>query len=47
MAKIRIPATVWIVCLIAALLVFPFVAKSQYQQHVMVMTLMAAITASS
>lgn len=47
MTKIRIPASVWIVGLFLALLVFPFIAKSQYQQHVMVMTLMAAVTASS
>jgi ABC-type branched-subunit amino acid transport system permease subunit len=47
MTKIRIPASIWTVGLFVALLVFPFVAKSQYQQHVMVMTLMAAVTASS
>lgn len=47
MTKIRIPASVWIVGLLAVLLVFPFITKSQYQQHIMIMTLMAAVTASS
>ncbi|HET7143005.1 MAG TPA: branched-chain amino acid ABC transporter permease, partial [Anaerolineales bacterium] len=47
MTKIRLPASIWIVGLFLVLLVFPFITKSQYQQHVMVMTLMAAVTASS
>ena len=47
MTKIRIPTSIWIVGLLLVLLVFPFITKSQYQQHVMVMTLMAAVTASS
>jgi len=47
MTKIRIPASIGTVGLLLLLLVFPFITKSQYQQHVMVMTLMAAVTASS
>ncbi|MBI1795221.1 MAG: branched-chain amino acid ABC transporter permease [Chloroflexi bacterium] len=47
MKKIRIPAPVWTVGLFIALLAAPFAARSQYQQHIMVMTLMAAVLASS
>ena len=47
MNSIRIPASVWTVGLLAILLVYPFITNSQYQQHIMVMTLMAAVTASS
>ena len=37
----------WIVIALIALLIFPLVQKSQYYQHVMVMTMMAAVLASS
>ena len=47
MTKIRIPALILTVGLLIALLIFPFITQSQYQQHVMIMTLMAAVTASS
>jgi len=39
--------TLWIVIALTALLVFPLIQKSQYYQHVMVMTMMAAVLASS
>src|SRR5574341_2658278 len=38
---------VWIVLALVGLLVFPFVQRSQYYQHVIVMTMMAAVLASS
>jgi len=47
MEKIRIPKFVLPVVLLGILLVYPLVEKSQYYQHIMVMTLMAAIMASS
>jgi ABC-type branched-subunit amino acid transport system permease subunit len=47
MKKTRIPASLWIVGLFIFLIIYPFLARSQYQQHVMVMTLMAAVMASS
>jgi ABC-type branched-subunit amino acid transport system permease subunit len=37
----------WIVIALIALLIFPLIQKSQYYQHVMVMTMMAAVLASS
>lgn len=47
MSRLRIPAPLWIGVLFLALLLFPLVQRSQYYQHVMVMTLMAAVLASS
>ena len=43
----RIPAWVWVGGVLIALFVFPLVQHSQYYQHVMVMTMMAAVLASS
>jgi len=37
----------WMILALAALLVFPLIQRSQYYQHVMVMTMMAAVLASS
>ena len=47
MAKIRIPSWAAIGLPLAFLLVYPWVQHSQYSQHVMVMTFMAAVMASS
>lgn len=43
----KIPSWVWIGGVLVALLAFPIVQRSQYYQHVMVMTMMAAVLASS
>lgn len=47
MSKIRIPTPLILAVLFGALLVYPLIEHSQYYQHVMVMTLMAAVMASS
>jgi len=47
MAKIRIPAWIFIAIPFVFLLAYPWFAGSQYSQHVMVMTFMAASMASS
>jgi branched-chain amino acid transport system permease protein len=47
MAKIRIPTSAIIAIIFVALLAYPLLEHSQYYQHVMVMTLMAAVMASS
>lgn len=47
MSKIRIPTLVILATLLLALLAYPLIEHSQYYQHVMVMTLMAAVMASS
>lgn len=43
----RLPDAIWIGSVLVALLAFPLVQRSQYYQHVMVMTMMAAVLASS
>jgi branched-chain amino acid transport system ATP-binding protein/branched-chain amino acid transport system permease protein len=47
MKSLRVPNVVWIGGVFVALLVFPLAQRSQYYQHVMVMTMMAAVLASS
>jgi branched-chain amino acid transport system permease protein len=47
MTKLRIPKFVLPLGLFIVLLAYPLVEKSQYSQHIMVMTLMAATMASS
>jgi len=47
MSKTRIPAPLILVVLFVVLLAYPLIEHSQYYQHVMVMTLMAAVMASS
>jgi branched-chain amino acid transport system permease protein len=47
MAKLRIPKFALPLGLFIILLVYPLIEKSQYSQHIMVMTLMAAVMASS
>jgi len=47
MEKIRIAKVVLPIVLLGILLVYPLVETSQYYQHIMVMTLMAAVMASS
>ncbi len=47
MNKTRVPSAVVVLGLLIAVVIYPFVEKSQYYQHVMVMTLMAAVLASS
>ena len=47
MVKLRNPGAILLVGVLAILMVYPLVEKSQYLQHVMVMTFMAAVLASS
>jgi len=47
MSKVRISAPVILAVLFVTLLAYPLIEHSQYYQHVMVMTLMAAVMASS
>lgn len=47
MKRLRSLNVVWIVIAFIALIIFPLVQKSQYYQHVMIMTMMAAVLASS
>jgi len=47
MTRLRSLNVVWIVIAFIALIIFPLVQKSQYYQHVMIMTMMAAVLASS
>src|SRR5574341_1373877 len=47
MTKFRIPAPAIIGILFAAVFLYPWAVRSQYYQHIMVMTLMAAVMASS
>ena len=47
MSKIKIPTPAIIAGIFVALLAYPLLEHSQYYQHVMVMTLMAAVMASS
>jgi ABC-type branched-subunit amino acid transport system permease subunit len=47
MKSLRLPVPAVIGGLFIALLVFPLIQRSQYYQHVMVMTMMAAVLASS
>jgi branched-chain amino acid transport system permease protein len=47
MEKFRIPKFVLPALFLGTLLIYPLVERSQYYQHIMVMTLMAAIMASS
>jgi ABC-type branched-subunit amino acid transport system permease subunit len=47
MKRLRIPPAVWIGGSLIALLAFPFAQVSQYYQHIMVMTMMSAVLASS
>lgn len=47
MAKIRIPTYALIIALLMGGLISPFVVPNQYSQHIIVMTLMAAVMASS
>ncbi len=47
MTKSKIPSSVFIGLALVVLLVYPWVQRGQYSQHVMVMTFMAAVMASS
>lgn len=47
MKRLLFSNRVWLVIALIALLVYPLVQKSQYYQHVMIMTMMAAVLASS
>lgn len=47
MTRLRSLNVVWIVIAFIALLIFPLVQRSQYYQHVMIMTMLAAVLASS
>src|SRR3990172_10023137 len=47
MKRLLFSKRVWLVIALIALLVYPLVQKSQYYQHVMIMTMMAAVLASS
>ncbi len=47
MKRILFSNRVWLVIAFIALLVYPLVQRSQYYQHVMIMTMMAAVLSSS
>jgi len=47
MRSLRVPPWAWISGVLIALLAFPIVQRGQYYQHLMVMTMMAAVLASS
>lgn len=47
MKRILFSNRAWLVIVFIGLLVYPLVQKSQYYQHVMIMTMMAAVLASS